>query len=241
MVNWAAVTGFGAALLGAVATLVVACSGCDGTPAPTTDAHDSGVALPPDAAPPANGDGPQTLCGVASEAYDVGYQAKLDALVGCTRFLGSLRFGDSQFTNLDQLESLRFVDGSVNLFRNESLLDIDGLRNLESVGGELRVAFHDQLTSLSGLASLRSVGALFFVGSNSKLTTLDGLQQLRSVGDLWIVGNSSLQSLQGLSALESVAGDVSILHNSMLPQAAAEAFAAVLNPTGTITVSNNGP
>ena len=214
-------SGFGAALLGAVATLVVACS-------------------PPDAAPPANADGPQKLCGVASEAYDVGYQAKLDALVGCTRFLGSLRFGDSQFTNLDQLESLRSVDGSVNLFRNQSLLTIDGLRNLESVGGELRVAFHDQLTSLSGLANLRSVGALTSIGSNSKLTTLDGLQQLRSVGDLWIVGNSSLQSLQALSGLESAAGDVAILHNPMLPQAAAEAFVAVLNPTGTVTVSNNG-
>jgi hypothetical protein len=228
----------GAGSFGVFALVAVAGGGCGGHSARTTDDG----AAPADGGPaPADGGGTEMACGVAAQLYNVDTQEKLDALVGCTRLLGSLRVGDALFTNLDQLESLRFVDGSVNLFRNESLTDIDGLRNLETVGGELRVGFHPQLIGLNGLASLRSVGALFFVVSNARLTTLAGLEQLRSVGPLRIETNSSLRTLQSLSGLQTVAGDLSILLNPMLPQAEAEAFAATVNTSGTVTVSNNGP
>jgi hypothetical protein len=53
--------------------------------------------------------------------------------------------------------------------------------------------------------------------------------------------NDVLTSLEGLSGLEVVHGDLNISRNPQLSQSEAEAFAARLEVAGEVIVQGNGP
>lgn len=161
------------------------------------------------------GSGSDVVCGAPDELFDIAIESDLDELANCTTIAGSLRFGDTQFAAIDGLESLRVIEGTLNLFRNPSLVDLGGLANLERVGGELLVHFNDSLASPQ-------------------------LTRVRECGELFVASNASITEL-GLDALATVSGDLSILANPVLSQADAEAFAAQLEVGGAIDVSGNAP
>lgn len=143
------------------------------------------------------GAGRRWVCGETSVTYNGSSPQPLAALKGCTRLLGSLRFGDSQLANLDGLESLRVVEGGLNLFRNQPLTNVRALRNLEAVAGALTIHLNYALPSIRDLATLGSVGGEVLIRGNDALTTLEGLGRLRSVAALAVLNNERLQSLQG--------------------------------------------
>jgi hypothetical protein len=131
-------------------------------------------------------------CGQPGELFDIAFASDIDELAGCTTLAGSLRFGDSQFTEIDGLESMRVIEGTVNFFRNPNLVDLSGLRNLEVVGEHLFVHHNDALTTLSGLPRLRRVRGDLTIISNSSLPQLDAeafADELEVSGEVNVLGN----------------------------------------------------
>jgi len=79
------------------------------------------------------------------------------------------------------------------------------------------------------------------ISDNGSLTSLDGLSNLTTLdGDLEISYNPALTTLDGLSSLTTVDGEMYIHNNECLNQAEAEAFAAGLSAGGAVDVFNNG-
>ena len=161
---------------------------------------------------------PDKDCGEPKVELDVSSESEAAKLSGCTRYLGSIRFGDSVFANVDARSPVRVVDGNINLFRNGKLGGLGGLRSLERVGGNLLVHNNGALSDLSGLSKLRTVG-----------------------GELYVASELALVSLRGLEGLERVDGDLVILSNPALPQLDATAIASRIQVGGKTRVENNKP
>lgn len=58
---------------------------------------------------------------------------------------------------------------------------------------------------------------------------------------LSLTGNAKLESLDALSTVTKVTGDVTFTSNASLPEATVQAWLAGVEVTGTLKVSNNGP
>jgi hypothetical protein len=170
-----------------------------------------------DGASDGEGDAEVVVCGEMDNYINIGGDEDIDAIAHCTDLLGTLRFGDTIFEDIDGLERLRTIDEYLILFRNRQLVSIDGLVGLERVGGVVSIRY------------------------NAALPTLVGLGALASVGGLEVQGNDVLTSLDGLSSLEVVHGDLDISRNPQLSQSEAEAFAARLDVAGEVIVQGNGP
>ena len=133
--------------------------------------------------------------------------ANLDALSSLT-FLNSLAIGDNlALTNLDGLSSLTSVHNGVNIFRNPSLTNLTGLSSMStSTSTDLNIRSNGMLTDLV-LPSVTSLNTLFVL-SNDGLTSLDGLSSLTLVrGELFIAGNPVLTNVDGLSGLMTSTDD----------------------------------
>ncbi len=170
-----------------------------------------------DGASDGEGDAEVVVCGEMDNYINIGGDEDIDAIAHCTDLLGTLRFGDTIFEDIDGLERLRTIDEYLILFRNRQLVSIDGLVGLERVGGVVSIRY------------------------NAALPTLVGLGALASVGGIEVQGNDVLTSLEGLSSLQVVHGDLNISRNPQLSQSEAEAFAARLEVAGEVIVQGNGP
>ena len=135
--------------------------------------------------------------------------------------------------NLDGLSSLSALPGSLIIHLNDSLSDISGLSNLTEIGVILHIAANPVLADLDGLGALTTVGSLGIINNatladisglshletvehwfeirwNPILTDLAGLTTLTTVGTspsmsfLAIASNATLNTLDGLSALQEV-------------------------------------
>ena len=56
--------------------------------------------------------------------------------------------GNSQLENLQGLDALTYVPGTLKIMSNEALIDLQGLESLESIGGELDVSYNTHLETL---------------------------------------------------------------------------------------------
>jgi hypothetical protein len=179
--------------------------------------------------------------------------AALDELLGVREINGNLILGDVGSPHLDQLSCLEVLHGSLVLGRladytdtlieyentsfdtseyaewivNDSLQTLQGLSNLRQIDGDLMVPAQTALTSLKGLSKLELIKGnvafgwcaleegdysiyLFCFGS-PELATLDGLSSLHEVGgNLTVVANHKLRTLDGLSNLARIGGNLNI-------------------------------
>lgn len=120
-------------------------------------------------------------------------------------------------TNLNGLNQLTVVNGSLSIFLNDVLPDLYGLNNLTTVGGYLSVSSNLALSDINGLSQLTSVGGDLSVSSNSNVLNLDGLGQLTAIGgELRLWGNGSLSNVDGLAQLTTIPGDLHIYNNPAL-------------------------
>lgn len=161
----------------------------------------------------------------------------LDALSVITRVTGRLMILGGAFEDLQGLHNLEEV-GDELAISTPHLKSLHGLESLITVGGALGIG-GDSLSSLAGLSSLQSVGGIFslgdglyedctgleslqevggmFISSYEHLKRLDGLNNLNVVhNNLTITNMSDLESIEGLSGLESV-HNLSITSNYDLP------------------------
>lgn len=111
------------------------------------------------------------------------------ALEGCTVFRGHLRMGDQRTTKALFPSTLRVVEGTLNFFRNELLVDITALAGLTEVG-DLSLHHNYQLETLSGLEGLRHVRRKLFIGSNTSLRSLGALDGLETAGEEISIGDN---------------------------------------------------
>ncbi|MEM1145431.1 MAG: thrombospondin type 3 repeat-containing protein [Pseudomonadota bacterium] len=142
----------------------------------------------------------------------------LDGLEGITSVLGSLIVSrNATLAHLDGLSGISSVGGALAVFDNTALINLDGLSGVTSVGGILNVTGKAVLTNLDGLSGITSVGQSLFVTRNDALTNLDGLRRVTNVGlNLFINNNGALTNLDGLSGITSVASTLQILSNAAL-------------------------
>ena len=109
-----------------------------------------------------------------------------------------------------------------------NLSNLDGLSGVVTVGYNLALAGNLSLTNIDGLSNLRNLGGLLLL-ANHKLTNVDALAGLTKLevnvpipyspgqrDDLQIIGNQGLTSLNGLTNIASVEGDLRIVDNSSL-------------------------
>lgn len=140
-------------------------------------------------------------------------QAEVDAFT-CTVIGGDLTISGSNITNLESLNSLKSIDGSLFIIGNAHLSSIDGLGQLTFVDGILEIRNNTQLINLDGLSSLVSVKIMYpgftsiTISDNPALISISGLKSLTSTPGTWqIENNASLPNLDGLSLTQIGSSD----------------------------------
>jgi hypothetical protein len=141
---------------------------------------------------------------------------------GCEAVTGDLIVTGTDLSDLQALERVRSVSGTLAISENPYLDDLRGLGRLERVG-RLTIEGNADLDDLSGLTSLTEASSLIIRG-NPELTSLRGLEglrhteqlvladnglyrttgveNLREVRQLAIVGNARLHDLRGFAGLQ---------------------------------------
>lgn len=148
-------------------------------------------------------------------------QEEIDALEGVTKVVGSIRvLGNAVGLDFSPLNSLVEVDGSVIVSFNREV-EIDGFAaDLCLVSENLTIAGHNsnrQLTSFSGFENLVRVGGNIEITDNDQLVTLPDFLSLVGVGgNLEISGNPLLKILPEFTSLFSVGLNLDISENPSL-------------------------
>ncbi len=156
---------------------------------PTCEARDASLDLPE----------PADSSGCPSGTVVLSSEVQLQRLKGCAHVSGDLVVVQSVLSNLDGLESLTTIDGSLGISENEALQDIAGLQGLESVGGNLFIERNEQLVNLHGLESLREVAkSVRISGPALEEVELDALSGVGETIDLSPGGDAARVSMAAL-------------------------------------------
>ncbi|MEW5854163.1 MAG: hypothetical protein AB2A00_35640 [Myxococcota bacterium] len=132
---------------------------------------------------------------------------------------------DRKVTNFYPLSELREAKGSL-VFRHMGVTSLEGLGHLTPdgqpdfvVGGELVFRQVCELSTLRDLMALKSFGGSLTI-QNTDLVDVDGLpgapHQAEINGHVTILGNSSLTSLEALSGVQRIKGNLEIRLNTKL-------------------------
>jgi hypothetical protein len=157
---------------------------------------------------------------------------------GCTEIQGNVEINGVDISNLDGLNQINIIGGSLNLNNNPNLTDISGLNNLQTVGNELNLNSNPGILDLDGFASLTTVGGNFDIRNIDALTQVDGLSLLTSVGGrLKIDDNNVLTNINGLSALTTIGGSLQLFNNDAL--ASFTGLDNVSSIGGSLTIEGN--
>jgi hypothetical protein len=106
--------------------------------------------------------------------------------------------------NLNGLEGITTVYGSVGLMKNYGLTSLEGFNNLKSVtSGGVTIEDCDKITDLQGLNNLESADGIT-IWSNDLLTSIAALRKLSSAKSLNILQNTSLTQVLGLESLRTL-------------------------------------
>lgn len=136
---------------------------------------------------------------------------------GCTQIEGDLTISGYTITNLQGLNVITAIGGSLNIECNEALASLAGLENLVHIGGNLYLAGNLVLPDLTGLNGLTFVGGDVQLTNNVAVTTLAGLEGLTSINEqLCISDNTALSNLNGLNNVISITGCMRIFSNASL-------------------------
>ncbi len=172
----------------------------------------------------------------------LGTQAEIDAFgaLGYTEVTGNLIiFGG---TSLEALNNLNTIGGIFQLGATQ-LTNLNGLENLTSLPGSIQFEDNYELTSIEALSNVTSVGNIFLL-RNINLESYNGLEnaQIQEGGRLSLVGNWLIEDASILSNiipqyLESLrlAG---CCNSNSTPQALNDlSFLSNLNSIGSININ----
>ena len=157
---------------------------------------------------------PLVTCGQAGQVIQ--FQWEIDALEGCQHFLGQINL-NPPIDDLTPLSSMEIIDAHLGSIYNRSLVSLSGLERLRKAKS---VSFRfGAISNVKPLVSLEEAEREFSIAHDARIVELSGLERLRRVGRLTITNNPALESLQGLSGLRTVKGDLTIHQNPKLPRA----------------------
>lgn len=145
------------------------------------------------------------------------------------------------FDNFNGLENLETIGGNMEITGGDAQ-DFDGLDNLEMINGDLSLKW-SSIKSFEGLDQLASIGGSLKI-EKSSLGQLDlgDAPILTSIGgNFEIVDNSQIIEILAATNQISIGGNLIIKDNTSLSSCAANYICDYFsNPSGTITVQNNG-
>ena len=157
---------------------------------------------------------------------------------GCTQIEGNMEIRGSNIINLDGLNVITSIDGTLTLRMLNHLTDFSGLNNLQSIGKSLNILANASIVSLSGLESLTSIGLSLQVWLNISLQSMDGLNNLIYVGtDIIFDANYALTAITGLESVTSIHGTLDVRENEALNDISG--FSNVDSIYGHLVVYNN--
>jgi hypothetical protein len=164
---------------------------------------------------------------------------------------GYYRNGNEKLTSLSALSNIDTIFGNVSIADNEMLVSLAGL-NLSYIQGSLDIGKNDSLANLNGLQNLSSIGGDLIIGragweyclGNSNLQSISGLDGLTTIdGILRVAGNDFLTSLAGLDNIEANSiQELDISWNGTLSNCAVQSVCDYLAAPGAIiAIDHNAP
>lgn len=176
--------------------------------------------------------------------------------------IGFSSLEETNITNLNALNSIESIQYGLTIKNNPLLLNLNGLNGLNYInGGTLEINSNEMLNNINDLSGLLSFKSLvvednpmllnldglegvrlsresIVINNNNALLNIDGLSGLDTVDGVivFIAGNPSLSSINGLSNLQFVAGDL-IIRNSQVTSL--NALDGLENVGGGVFVSYN--
>jgi len=143
-------------------------------------------------------------------------------------------FRNEHLIDLQGLDSLETISFELFLLNNPSLESLEGVDQLESIDN-LRIHNNNKLKDLNGLQSLKTINSSLAIIDNDSLVTLSGLENAGSGSGGWtfysedcyfyfgnneygliIESNPALESIEALSNLSHVAGELVVIDNDKL-------------------------
>ena len=163
----------------------------------------------------------QTRIPCLAEGIEFNTQSQVDSFQinhpGCTEIEGYVFISGPNITNLNGLNVLASIGGSLTIDHNDTLTVLSGLDNLTSIGEDFNIWYNDAMTSLMGLDNLTSTGEGLYIFGNDALTSLSGLSNLTSIGGGLVIQFTSLTSLSGIDNVTSIGGrDLYVRNNDFL-------------------------
>ncbi len=142
-------------------------------------------------------------------------QAEIDSFQinypNCTEIEGSVHIVVSDISNLNGLNVLTAIHGSLVVSQNYYLTDMSGLNQLTEIGENLSITFSDNISSFNGLNNLQTIGGRLNLFNNNNLNSFYGLENLKSIGSNMSVGSCfSLENFLGLENLTSIGDTLTI-------------------------------
>lgn len=137
----------------------------------------------------------------------------------CTEIEGDVTIGNEGYlTDINSLAGLNVITsigGNLHIITNENLNNLSGLDALESISGNFTLEDNNGLTDFTGLSGLVSIGGEMYVIENDNLSTFLGMSALTTItGNLEIGHNLNFSSLAGLSSLTTTGGfEMNYIHN----------------------------
>jgi hypothetical protein len=105
----------------------------------------------------------------------------------------------NQNMNLNLLENIHTIEGSLIIKNDSSLLDLHGLEGLKRIGGDLIISNVLNLASLNGLNNLGSVLGNFHITNNKELKNINDLDSLDYVGEKFLIlSNKELKNIDDM-------------------------------------------
>ncbi len=133
----------------------------------------------------------------------------LDSLKVLQSVTGDLTIEGTSAYNLNGLQNLRYVGGTVTIRNNPLLFNIQSLLNLQNVGGDILVENNEWLSSVRGIETIENPGGDLVIQDNPLLDYCCELDVLlpRIPGTVLIVNNGSQCTPDGISVCDPEEGE----------------------------------
>ncbi|MEM9821941.1 MAG: alpha/beta fold hydrolase [Bacteroidota bacterium] len=135
----------------------------------------------------------------------------------CNYIEGDVRIAGTDIQNIDSLDNIIAIKGSLLIDGNSALKNINGLRNLDFVEGFIRFYNNDQLTDISAFDHLTCMGDFLSFELNDSLSRINTFNQIASIPSfLLFIENEQLAEIKGFNSLAEVRTDLRFENNPAL-------------------------
>jgi hypothetical protein len=132
----------------------------------------------------------------------------------CIDLNGSISIAGEDVISLDSLIQIQSISGDLFIGRRDEtntnlLTNLQGLNSISGIGGSLIIEWTDALHSLDGLNNLQNIGSDLRFTNNYNLADISALGSMEYLGnDVRISGCTVLNSLDGLQFLDTIHGNL---------------------------------